>query len=764
MEEIRLNQLGYYPESRKTAIIINSDATDFQIVDSTDKKVVFSGKLSKPISWSQSGETGRQADFSSLKTPGTYQLQVAGKELSYQFSISSSVLKEVARASMRSYYFQRCSFSLDKEYAGKWARAAGHSDTAVPFHQSSGKTEGVLNSPGGWYDAGDFGKYIVNSGITVGTLLSFYENFPKYFADKSLNIPESGDGKPDILSEVKVNLDWMKTMQDGDGGVFFKLTTLTFPGYILPEQDTMQRYIIGKSTSSTLNFAAVMAMAARVYTPFDSLFAKQCLQSALSAWAWAEKNPSVAFNNPSDVRTGEYRDNNFEDEFIWAAAELYITTSDTKFAKFLESRDVLFSSAPSWQNVQPLAALTLATMENSLPESKKAAIRNSIVKCADNWLGEMGKSLYRVPDVNFIWGSNSIFANLGVAMIYAYKITGENQYLLGACEVADYLFGKNATGISFVTGFGTKATSDPHHRHMIAAAVDPIPGFLAGGPNAGRQDSAYSPYSSRFPAKSYEDVHKSYASNEVAINWNAPLTFLLGAIDEFMSKGNIVKKGPYKLVVGAQGEGVANIAPLKKSYSSSDQITMTATPKQGWVFSHWTGLAAGQPNPCKVKLSSDASVQAVFVDPSELVSNGDFLNGLLPWSFGVHQSASAKGMVINGEYKISPITAGEQVWNIQLTQSGIKLEKGKTYEVRFEAGAKTNRKIFPNVGMSQDPWQSYIEGEPKVFEIGPEKKVYSFQFTMNAESDPNGRIEMNCGTSDVEMVLDNVSIREAKSK
>ncbi|MFP4014635.1 MAG: glycoside hydrolase family 9 protein [Chitinispirillaceae bacterium] len=756
-EEIRLNQLGFHPESRKFAIVIDTDETEFQVISASDGKTAFKGALSSPQSWSQSGETGRQADFTSFDTPGKYRIKIKGKDPSHPFSISKDVFSDVAKASMRSYYFQRCSFELTKKLAGKWARAAGHPDTAVTFHPSSGKKSGKMSSPGGWYDAGDFGKYIVNSGISTGTLLAFYENYPDVFPDKTLRIPESGNGRPDILDEIKVNLDWMKTMQDEDGGVFFKLTTKKFPGYIMPDQDTTERFIIGKSTSSALNFAAVMAMAGRIYTDFDKDYAADCIKRAKKAWKWAREYPDSAFSNPSDVQTGEYGDQNFTDEFTWAAAELFITTREEAYGDFLRQRDLHFSSAPFWREVGALAAYSLATRDNGLPPETISGIRKSIVKAADNWIGDISRSLYRIPKAGFVWGSNSVYANIGVNMIYAYRITGENPYLLAASEIADYLLGKNATGYSFVTGFGTKATSNPHHRHSIAAGVGPVPGFMAGGPNASRQDSAYSPYSSRLPAKSYMDNHKSYASNEVAINWNAPSTFLFGSIDAEMK--SFRKKGPYALTALTKGNGRITAKPLKKTYASKDEITLTAEPQKGFVFSHWTGAASDRTNPTRVRLSSNARVTAVFIDPSEMIVNSDFSSGLPPWDFGVHQKASASGSTDQGWFTMKIGSGGEQSWNVQLTQGGLNLQKGKKYKLSFTASADSTREVFPNVGMSQDPWKSYT-GDQKVFNVGPEKKTYSFVFTMQDESDSNGRVEINCGKSNQDVKLYKVSLKE----
>jgi endoglucanase len=546
MDNIRLNQIGYYPDARKVAVVIDdgkSAVADFLIVSLPDNKTVFRGKLSDAAEWAESGEKGRRADFSALAAPGRYKLVLLGhvpyKSESHPFTISDRVFRDVANASMRTYYFQRASVPLIRKHADKWARPAGHPDTAATFHPSSGRWEGegALRSPGGWYDAGDFGKYIVNSGITVGTLMAFYENFPEYFPDNSLNIPESGNKRPDILDEIQFNLDWMKTMQDRDGGVFFKLTTLSFPGYVMPHEDKGQRFIIGKSATSALNFAAAMAMAGRVYMPFDSAYAKDCMERAARAWDWAAKNPGAAFRNPPDVRTGEYKDANFADEFIWAAAELFITTKDKKYADFLKDKDLAYKGEPSWQNVHALAPLSLASVKNNLDAKTLDAVRKSIVAQSDKWLEQMDKHLYRIPQASFIWGSNSIFANMGIGMIYAYKITNDKKYLIGAAEIADYLLGKNAVGMSFMTAFGSRAAENPHHRQIVAQKAGAIPGFLVGGPNGGQQDSVHEvTYRSAFPAKSFEDVYKSYASNEVAINWNAPSTFLFGAIDALMQK------------------------------------------------------------------------------------------------------------------------------------------------------------------------------------------------------------------------------------
>src|SRR5690606_16621024 len=153
----------------------------------------------------------------------------------------------------------------------------GHPDSQVLVHASAAsdkRPEGtVISSARGWYDAGDYNKYIVNSGITMGTLLSGYEDFPEYWNSISLNIPESKNQVPDLLDEVLWNLRWMLTMQDPhDGGVYHKLTNSKFDSMVMPHEATNIRYVVQKSTGATLDFAAVMAQSARVYKKFEAQF------------------------------------------------------------------------------------------------------------------------------------------------------------------------------------------------------------------------------------------------------------------------------------------------------------------------------------------------------------------------------------------------------------------------------------------------------------------------------------------------------------
>jgi endoglucanase len=537
---IRINQVGYYPEAAKIGFVVFARQDSFQVVDNKDNTIVLTGNLSTEVFWKDAGDSIKYFDFSALTSPGSYKIRIPGSGESSSFEISDTVLRKAAYASLKSYYYQRCSYELTAPYAGLWARPAGHADTACILHSSTGKS-GRISSPGGWYDAGDYGKYVINAGISVASLLSFHENFDQSFKDGSIHIPESGNGKSELLDEVMVELDWLKTMQDSDGGVFFKLTTLNFPGFIMPDKDIAPRYAIGKSTSSALDFAAMMAMAGRIYPDYDSTYAADCIMRAENAWIWAKANPTVYFTNPADVSTGQYGDNNVTDEFLWAAAELYITTQKDEYKSYLESRSssLLYQREPGWPSVQPLASLSLVTRPNGLSETLLNTIKSSVISTANSWLNQIFNNAGRTPTFSYNWGSNGTIANQGVGLLYAYVLTGDSKYILGASECADYLLGRNATGYSFVSGYGAKTPMNFHHRPSYAdGVVQPVPGFLAGGPNAGRQDNEKYPFIE--PAKCFVDVMGSYASNEVCINWNSPMTVLFAGIDAVLGDSSAV--------------------------------------------------------------------------------------------------------------------------------------------------------------------------------------------------------------------------------
>lgn len=542
--QIQLNQLGFYPKGAKVAVVTaNANSDTFYVVAETTKDTVFRGQLGPQKQSSFSSTVTRLADFSEVKKGGRYCIVVPGLAPSCSFQISDLVHRNVALASLKAFYYQRSNVMLVQRYALKWHRTAGHPDTAVQVHPSAADANRpagtIISSPGGWYDAGDYNKYIVNSGITMGTMLAAYEDFTDYFDRLQVHIPENTDAIPDILNEVVYNLRWMLTMQDpADGGVYHKCTNAEFDGVVMPGVTKLPRYVVQKSTAAALNLAAVAAQSARILKKYYPTLADSCLKAATAAWNWALKNPNVVYNqrqinssfNP-DINTGEYGDRNFNDELLWAAAELFATTSNNKYSDVVAQRLKDPVSVPSWNSVGMLGYYTMVR------HGKSAQMKDSILRMADKFIANIPSNAFAVvmgqSKADFVWGSNSVAANQGILLINAYRVSNNKKYLNAALSNLDYILGRNATGYCFVTGYGTRSPMNPHHRPSGADGIaEPVPGLLAGGPNPGRQDKCNYPFTE--PETAYIDQYCSYASNEIAINWNAPLVYLANAIEALM--------------------------------------------------------------------------------------------------------------------------------------------------------------------------------------------------------------------------------------
>lgn len=542
--DIKLDQVGYLPDQPKSAFISSPKATGiFRIRRFSDHRIVFRGKLDAPVNDPDSGDTLREADFSALKEPGEYLVTVPGVGESFPFHIAPDVYSDAYYLCMRSYYGQRCGIKVNMgPRFPRYHHDACHMEDGT-FHRSSGRS-GFKSSTKGWHDAGDYGKYVVNSGIATGTLLWAYEWYPEKVGTIRLDLPESGNGLPDILNEIKWNLDWMLTMQDGDGGVWHKLTTEKFCGFVAPEKDDGgTRYIIGtgkdpyKSSGATADFAAVMAMAARIYQPFLPAYAKQCRQAAEKAWKWVIAHPNVTFSNPPDVSTGGYGDGDCGDEILWASAELFRLTGGREYSRYFVENYKHYPISdlwpPAWSSVADLGLWDYAFSDGEEADpGTMADIENQTLKAADSVVEASRKTGYHhsLRTANYIWGSNSVAANFGVMLLAANRMKPNPAYVSTALENLHYLFGRNTFGLCFVTQLGSHSMTHPHHRPSAALGLpQPWPGLLSGGPNQYPGDPVLRQLPKGPPARSYVDEQGSYSSNEVAINWNAPLVLLLAS-------------------------------------------------------------------------------------------------------------------------------------------------------------------------------------------------------------------------------------------
>lgn len=535
------NQVGYITDGMKLALV--SPDVDEVFIMNDKGEVTLQIMPESALYWELSGDAVRKVDFSELNKPGDYRMVVKGQEL--PFTISNKPYTDLSKASIKALYFNRSGMAIDAEYGGQWSRPAGHPDTIVYIHSFAAddlRPEGtIISSPLGWYDAGDYNKYVVNSGITTYTMFRALEDFSDYYATLEIGIPDSQDKIPDLLTETLYNFRWLITMQDpNDGGVYHKLTTKKFEEMIMPKDAMNNRYMVAKSTSATLDYAALTAHASMVlksYGEDNAQLAKQALAKSVKAWEWALLNPDVLYEQPKDIETGAYGDDMMDDEWFWAASELYLATGKEEYLAQAK-RFYLKPKVPNWTDVRTLGVYSLLDNRELIPDTLWAnQLAQDFFLLADSLVFLSQTAPYGVSINVFEWGSNSQVANEGMVKLYAHKLTRNPKYLDSALSDLDYLLGRNATGYCFVTGFGLKQVTNIHHRPSVADGVrDPVPGFLVGGPNTVVLTDCPNAKRSLLPAKSFVDLDCSYSTNEVAINWNAPLIYLSGGIDALMGK------------------------------------------------------------------------------------------------------------------------------------------------------------------------------------------------------------------------------------
>lgn len=536
---VQVDQAGYLPAMAKIAFV-NQAADSFQLVDTSEGRVVLRGTCTElTTADAATGKAVYAADFSSWQTAGRYLVRVPGNGDSFPFIIGDSVYTPVFAKSLKGFFFQRCGSLLLPSAAGLYTHVACHTSDAY-FHSATGET-GSRPATGGWHDAGDYGKYVVNAGITVETLLMAYEYFPDRFQSDQIGIPESGNSLPDLLDEVLYELLWLKKMQAGSGGVYCKLTREQFAPFIMPNKDTEKRYLYIITTAATADFSAMMARASRTYRTYNPIFADSCLQMAEKAWTYLTAHPSIepagGFHNPTGTATGEYGDGDDTDERMLAAAELFEATGqETYHNYFLQNyaKSALFSSAMAWPQMKPLALITyLYSRQSSAQATAQTRIQAALLAYAEKMVTQWSQSGYRVllKPGEYVWGSNADALNKAILLIFAYDKTAERRFLQIALDQLHYVLGTNAHNMTFVTGVGSASPRNIHHRPSASDGIAaPVPGLLSGGANQYLNDAVLAGRfnSSTPPALCYVDQLDSYASNEICLNWNAPLVFVAG--------------------------------------------------------------------------------------------------------------------------------------------------------------------------------------------------------------------------------------------
>ncbi len=527
---IFVNQAGYRPEQKKKAVI-TVPAEMFRVIDESGK-VHFEGKTVNFGLDENSGDNVRTADFSALTEEGRYIIETDSGERSLYFDIGADCYDKVFYDVSKAFYYLRCGCGLDEKHAGKFAHGKCHCGTALLWDDRKAE----LEVSGGWHDAGDYGRYVTAGACALAHLLYAYRMFPDSFA-VCLDIPESGSGVPDILSECRYELEWLLKMQRADGGVYHKATTAMHAPFIMPEDDREQMFVFGVSSMATADLAAVCAMASGIYRKYDSAFADRLIEAAELSYGWLEANPDfLGFENPEGCNTGGYGEHDDCDNRFWAAAEMYCATGGMRYFDDMKGRaeSGFPLAALGYGSVGGFGALSCLLSGRELfgLESKfRSAFYDEAKRLAD--IADKCGYAAAMRTEDYCWGSNMNLLKHGMIFVIADYLSGECSYRDYAAAQLDYLLGVNATGYSYVTGNGGFAYNYPHLRPAFADGIEEcIPGMVSGGPNRFPcdHDAKILIPEGTPPMKCFADDVGCYSLNEITIYWNSPAVFLIAAL------------------------------------------------------------------------------------------------------------------------------------------------------------------------------------------------------------------------------------------
>ncbi len=541
--DIRLNSLGYLPAAQKKATII-SKCSNFTVKEASKGKAVYSGKVTGLFTQNDVNQTAWLADFSKLNKSGKYYLELPGLGRSIDFEIGDKVYDFAFYTSMRAFYLWRCGTEVNAIYNGsRFCHSACHTDDAwqdyisdldpqylnflPPSSLDSTSRDPNAHGPnsrrdatGGWHDAGDYNKYVVNAGVTVGAMFLAWEQFGDKLKNIKLDIPDTAPGYPDYLKELKWETDWLLKMQypDGSGKVSHKVSTLRFGGFILPEDENEPRYFTGYSTAATADFVAMTAMAARNFKPYDEKYAQTCLDAAKKSYGFLMTHRENKMADQTGFRTGSYPTNDLDDR-LWANAEMWETTGDANYLRAFEWGSNAFEDKIDfywdWGSVKNLAMFTyLLSKREGKRDVLVEDITRDLVRTADSLVISRNRDIYgRCLGGAYKWGSNGTVARECLTLQVANKVSPSPEYVETSLDSISHLFGRNYYCRSYVTGLGYKPPMNPHDRRSGGDNVrDPWPGYVVGGGHS---------------ATDWQDIEPDARTNEIAINWQAALVYAL---------------------------------------------------------------------------------------------------------------------------------------------------------------------------------------------------------------------------------------------
>jgi endoglucanase len=539
---IVVDQFGYPTKARKIAVARDPQVgydnfarfvpgSVFALVDVSTGKVV---KVAPPVVWGLgradpvSGDKVWWFDFSDIVTPGRYAVVDPEKGVrSVSFSIGDGVYRDVMKHAMRAYFYQRAGFEKKPEFAGRsWTDGASHmgpgqDSQARPWHNGRPNSAvaplEIRDLRGGWYDAGDYNKYTSWTAHYVLVLLRAFDENPQAFRD-DYGIPESGNGIPDILDEVRWALDWLGRMQNADGSL---LSVQALSSASPPSAAKGPSYYGPATTSASLRAAATFAYASKIFSarPEQELknYGEALAKRARAAWGWAEANPRILYyNNDNGRQPGsqglaagqqEMNDEERHRAKFEAAIHLYELGGEPGYKSYLEwnYRSIVPAHGPSqWEVDGQEMLLYYARLPGASPEVRTAiherflAIMRPSAQVFERLL--QNTDPYRSPMKDYTWGSNQSKARqarlLQLLAVHSPDADLAEKARAAAMGYAHYLHGVNPLGLVYLTNMAPAGASHSaavmfhawfaygtRWQRVSATSPGPAPGYLVGGPN-----------------------------------------------------------------------------------------------------------------------------------------------------------------------------------------------------------------------------------------------------------------------------------------
>lgn len=558
---IRVDQFGYRPRDHKVAVMVDpqfglnqqnsfSPGQTYEVREAKTDRTVYSGEIQL---WAdgktdpQSGDKAWWFDFSEVKNPGDYYIyDPKNNERSFPFEIQNDVYRPVLIAATRMFFYQRSGFAKEPPHADpKWQDGAAflgdRQDSSARYLYDKENPNLEKDMRGGWFDAGDMNKYVTFANQPIHQLLSAYTQNPSIWTD-DFNIPESNNGIPDLIDEIKFELDWVKRMQDNDGGVFIKIGNIDHNSAVKPSLDRRPRYYGPKCSSATIATASMFAHAALVLRQFPDLqtYANDLNKRAIQAREWYENNPKKTDCDSQEIKSGD-ADRSLEEQTatsVVAAIYLYALNREQKYTDYINK--YLSSTQPfrddTWSRYRPqegdalLFYAQLTRADRDLSKRILSRFKEMVASNSKSYGFQKDLDPYRsyMPDLQYHWGSNAVKANYGNTNydVVLSKVDSADQedYKIRALDHLHYLHGVNPLGMVYLTNMyenGAEYSANEMYHEWLGKGVydnaitsksGPAPGYLTGGANKNYTGSIEK-VKTQPPMKAYMDRNDSYPVN-----------------------------------------------------------------------------------------------------------------------------------------------------------------------------------------------------------------------------------------------------------